>query len=87
MQDSDVTLIHETVNTTEPPLTLRNVHIVYKTRKGNVQAVRGIDLDLRPGESLALIGESGSGKTTLVLGLSIVMSQVPRSGYDASQSK
>jgi len=52
------------------PLTLENVHVNYRTRGGNVQAVRGVTLDLRAGESLALIGESGSGKTTL--GLAIV---------------
>lgn len=54
----------------KPPLSLQNVHINYKTRRGSVQAVRGVTIDLRAGESLALIGESGSGKTTL--GLSIV---------------
>ncbi|MCB0129579.1 MAG: ABC transporter ATP-binding protein [Caldilineaceae bacterium] len=68
-QEEVVTFVHQTGSTTEPPLILRDVHIVYKTRKGNVQAVRGVDLDLRPGESLALIGESGSGKTTLGLGI------------------
>lgn len=54
----------------KPPLSLQNVHINYKTRRGSVQAVRGVTVDLLAGESLALIGESGSGKTTL--GLAIV---------------
>lgn len=52
------------------PLTLENVYVNYRTRGGNVQAVRGVTLNLHAGESLALIGESGSGKTTL--GLAIV---------------
>jgi len=52
------------------PLSLDNVHVSYATRRGKVRAIRGVTLDLRAGESLALIGESGSGKSTL--GLAIV---------------
>ncbi|MFO7635327.1 MAG: ABC transporter ATP-binding protein [Caldilinea sp.] len=54
----------------KPPLSLDNVHVSYATRRGKVQAVRSISVDLHAGESLALIGESGSGKSTL--GLAIV---------------
>ena len=53
----------------EALLSVRDMWIEYQAARGAVKAVRGVDLDIFPGESLALIGESGCGKTTLGLGL------------------
>ncbi|WP_121061072.1 nickel ABC transporter ATP-binding protein NikE [Chachezhania antarctica] len=49
-------------------LTLRDLEIAFPGRRRDapVQAVRGVSLDVAPGEVLSLIGESGSGKTTVL---------------------
>ena len=51
-----------TSSTRPPVLTVRGLH----KRFGATHALRGIDLDLVPGEVLALVGENGAGKSTLV---------------------
>ncbi|GAA4922726.1 peptide/nickel transport system ATP-binding protein [Stackebrandtia albiflava] len=58
------------MSTQEPILSVRDLEISYRTGAGRtVAAVRGVDFDLYPQQSLALVGESGCGKTTLGLGL------------------
>ena len=47
-------------------LTIRGLTKIYPTREGPLAVLRGVDLDLDRGESLALVGESGSGKSTLL---------------------
>lgn len=46
-------------------LGLRDVSISYQLRSGPVPAVRGVDLDVAPGEVVGLAGESGCGKSTI----------------------
>ncbi|WP_017605787.1 ABC transporter ATP-binding protein [Nocardiopsis alkaliphila] len=49
----------------EPPvLTLKGLRQTFKTPRGDVPAVAGVDLEVRPGQVLCLVGESGCGKTT-----------------------
>ncbi|MEL6566710.1 MAG: ABC transporter ATP-binding protein, partial [Pseudomonadota bacterium] len=47
----------------DPVLSARGVHVRFDTPAGEVHAVRGIDLDLYPGETVAIVGESGAGKS------------------------
>ena len=50
----------------EPLIRLRGVRKTYRTAAGDFPALRGIDLDVYPGEFIGILGKSGAGKTTLV---------------------
>lgn len=47
-------------------LTITDLHKSYPTPQGPLPVLRGVDLSLARGASLALMGESGSGKSTLL---------------------
>lgn len=55
----------------EPIFSIRNLSKTYKTKRGIwsqtelVKAVKAVNIEVYPGESLGLVGESGSGKSTI----------------------
>ena len=50
-------------------LDVKNLHVVYDTDEGVVYALNGVDISLKKGETLGLVGETGAGKTTLALSI------------------
>jgi putative ABC transport system ATP-binding protein len=47
-------------------ITIENLHKTYGKKGNTYEALRGINLTIKGGESLAIIGKSGSGKSTLM---------------------
>jgi oligopeptide/dipeptide ABC transporter ATP-binding protein len=57
------------MNETAPLLEVRDLRVHFANEGGVIRAVDGVDLELRAGETLALVGESGCGKSTLARAL------------------
>ena len=52
---------------TESILQIRDLRVTFSTQMGELRAVRGVDVDVAPGEILGVVGESGSGKSVSFL--------------------
>jgi len=58
-----------------PAVVCKNLKLTYGKGPTSVQALRGIDLEVKEGELLMLMGPSGSGKTTLISVISGILTQ------------
>ena len=60
-------------------LKINNLDITFRTTAGLVHAIRGVDIDLFKGETVAIVGESGSGKSvTMKAAMGIFVSSCGR---------
>ena len=50
----------------KPILSVRDLKVAFKTDKTANQVLHGVNLDVYPGETVAIVGESGSGKSTMM---------------------
>jgi ABC-type lipoprotein export system ATPase subunit len=57
---------HREIQRGSPIIELRNVQKTFKSAAGDFQALKGIDMEIRAGEFVSIIGKSGSGKSTLL---------------------
>lgn len=63
---------------TKKLLTIKDLSIEYRTIEGTVYAVNEINLSLKKGDALGLVGETGAGKTTTVLS---ILRLLPKQGF------
>jgi peptide/nickel transport system ATP-binding protein len=58
-------------------LSIRDLEVIYTSRKKIVRAVNGVSLDVRKGITLGLVGETGAGKTTIAKSILRILPDPP----------
>ncbi len=58
-------------------LGLKNLKVIFPAQQGIVRAVEGIDIDIKKGECVALVGESGCGKSVTSLAIMRLLNTPP----------
>jgi oligopeptide/dipeptide ABC transporter ATP-binding protein len=61
----------------EPVLQVRGLRVAFRTPRGTLTAVDGVDLDVRAGETLCVVGESGCGKSVTALSILRLLPEPP----------
>ena len=74
--------IKNTIQNGEPILEIKNLSVSFETSRGMLNAIRGVNMTLHKGETIAIVGESGSGKSVTVKNVMGIQSsnQVVNSG-------
>ena len=60
-------------------LEIKDLSVSYTSSNKEIKAVRGLDLAIRQGETLGLVGETGAGKTTTALSVLRILPEVSSS--------
>ena len=50
-------------NSHQPLLSIQDLKVDFTTYGGSIKAVRGVNMEIEPGECVAVVGESGCGKS------------------------
>lgn len=68
-QNNSTEAVQESRSSETPLVELRDLQVSFTSSTGVVDAVRGVNLTIYPGQSVAIVGESGSGKSTTAMAI------------------